>query len=46
MKHTTAHAFIEDVAKRNPNQPEFLQAVAEVVDSLWPFLQNNPHYAS
>lgn len=46
MKHTTAHAFIEEVAQRNPNQPEFLQAVAEVVDSLWPFLQNNPHYAS
>ena len=32
MKHTTAHAFIEEVAQRNPNQPEFLQAVAEVVD--------------
>lgn len=26
-------------------QPEYLQAVTEVIESLWPFVQQNPHYA-
>ncbi|WAZ84658.1 NADP-specific glutamate dehydrogenase [Providencia stuartii] len=30
--------------KRDPQQPEFLQAVREVFTSLWPFLENNPKY--
>jgi glutamate dehydrogenase (NADP+) len=34
--------FIETVAARNPNQPEFLQAVVEVVDSIWDIYQDNP----
>ncbi|MDP3179591.1 MAG: NADP-specific glutamate dehydrogenase [Spirochaetaceae bacterium] len=33
------------VAKRDPHQPEFQQAVKEVMLSLWPFIQNNPKYA-
>jgi len=32
------------VAQRDPHQPEFLQAVREVMTSLWPFLDKNPHY--
>ncbi|NVB38668.1 NADP-specific glutamate dehydrogenase [Pseudenhygromyxa sp. WMMC2535] len=32
--------FIERVRARNPNEPEYLQAVEEVVASLWPFLQD------
>jgi glutamate dehydrogenase (NADP+) len=36
------HAFIDAVAARNPNQPEFLQAVIEVVDSIWDIYQDNP----
>ena len=36
--------FMRQVAQRDPNQPEFLQAVREVMASLWPFLEKNPHY--
>ncbi|QXL85689.1 NADP-specific glutamate dehydrogenase [Comamonas sp. NLF-1-9] len=36
--------FLERVGQRNPHQPEFLQAVTEVMESLWPFLQANPRY--
>ncbi|HYF58526.1 MAG TPA: NADP-specific glutamate dehydrogenase [Burkholderiaceae bacterium] len=45
MRHTTVHAFLEHVAARNPGQPEFLQAVTEVMDSLWPFIAAHPRYA-
>ncbi|MCK4530095.1 MAG: NADP-specific glutamate dehydrogenase [Candidatus Marinimicrobia bacterium] len=34
--------FINAVAASNPNQPEFLQAVVEVVDSIWDIYQDNP----
>lgn len=34
--------FIEAVAARNPHQPEFLQAVVEVVDSIWDVYSENP----
>ena len=37
-------AFLERVAVRDPLQPEFLQAVREVMLSLWPFLERNPRY--
>lgn len=33
------------VAARNPGQPEFIQAVTEVMESLWPFIGRNPRYA-
>ena len=32
----------EDVQKRNPNEPEFLQAVGEVLESLVPVVEQNP----
>lgn len=38
--------FLQGVAQRNPGQPEFLQAVTEVMQSLWPFIEKNPQYAS
>lgn len=37
-------SFLESVQKRDPLQPEFLQAVREVFTSLWPFLEKNPKY--
>ena len=37
--------FLEGVTQRDPNQPEFLQAVTEVMESLWPFIEKNPKYA-
>ncbi len=32
----------EDVQKRNPGEPEFLQAVSEVLESLVPVVEKNP----
>lgn len=37
--------FLAAVNHRNPNQPEFMQAVTEVMESLWPFIEQNPRYA-
>ncbi len=34
------------VKEKNPNQPEFHQAVEEVITSVWPTIQNNPKYQS
>jgi glutamate dehydrogenase/leucine dehydrogenase len=33
------------MAERNPNQPEYMQAVTEVVESLWPFITQHQRYA-
>ena len=45
MKYTSAHQFLERVAQQNPGQPEFHQAVSEVMESLWPFIAAHPRYA-
>jgi glutamate dehydrogenase (NADP+) len=45
MKYASLHAFLEHVALSNPGQPEFLQAVTEVMESLWPFIEQHPKYA-
>ena len=37
--------FLDRVQRRDPLQPEFLQAVKEVTASLWPFLERHPDYA-
>ena len=42
--YTTVDAFMESVINKNPNQEEFHQAVQEVVESIWDYLQENPHY--
>ena len=46
MKHQNVHAFLDHVAQRNPGQPEFLQAVTEVMESLWPYIEKHPKYAT
>ena len=45
MKLGTMEDFLARVAARDPHQPEFLQAVTEVLESLWPFIEKNPRYA-
>ncbi|CAJ1030318.1 Glu/Leu/Phe/Val dehydrogenase, dimerization domain/Glutamate/Leucine/Phenylalanine [Leishmania shawi] len=46
FQYTSVNDFIEKcVLSRDPHQPEFTQAVREVMTSLWPFLQKNPKYA-
>ncbi|WP_028454485.1 NADP-specific glutamate dehydrogenase [Chitinilyticum litopenaei] len=46
MRYQTFEAFIQHVALRNPGQPELLQAITEVIESLWPFIGQNPKYAA
>lgn len=45
MKVNSMNQFLNHVAKRNPGQPEFLQAVTEVIESVWPFIAKHPRYA-
>lgn len=45
MRYESVKEFLHFVAQRNPGQPEYLQAVAEVMESLWPFITSHPHYA-
>jgi glutamate dehydrogenase (NADP+) len=37
-------SFVEAVAKNNPNEPEFLQAVQEVAETVIPFIEQNEKY--
>jgi glutamate dehydrogenase (NADP+) len=36
--------FMEAIQAKNPAEPEFHQAVEEVVESLWPVLEKRPEY--
>ena len=36
--------FMQVVAAKNPGETEFHQAVQEVVESVWPYMQKNPKY--
>lgn len=42
--HISLAQHLESVRLRDPNQPEFHQAVEEVLESLEPFLRDNPKY--
>ncbi|HNO70374.1 MAG TPA: NADP-specific glutamate dehydrogenase [Bacteroidia bacterium] len=39
------HQFMAMVTKRDPNQPEFLQAVLEVAETVIPYTLEHPKYA-
>lgn len=36
--------FVDYVAQSNPNEPEFMQAVHEVAETVIPFIEKNPKY--
>lgn len=36
--------FIDLIKKRNPNEPEFIQAVTEVAEAVIPYIKENPKY--
>jgi len=44
MKFDSMQQFLIHVTERNPGQPEYLQAVTEVIESVWPFIEQNPQY--
>jgi len=46
LKYTSLNDFLNAVKVRDPHQPEFLQAVEEVMMSVWPFIEKNPEYAN
>ncbi len=37
-------AFLDQIRHRDPGQPEFHQAVEEILVSLWPYVQQHPKY--
>jgi glutamate dehydrogenase (NADP+) len=39
------HPILDYVIKRNPNEPEFVQAAEEVILSIMPAIEKNPEYA-
>ncbi len=41
---TKIKEFMDGVRMRNSGEDEFLQAVEEVVETVWDFYQENPHY--
>ena len=45
MRYKSVQEFSNYVAGRNPNQPEYMQAVTEVIESLWPFISEHKRYA-
>lgn len=40
------HDFVASVAAKNGNEPEFLQAVEEVAETVIPFIEKHPQYQS
>jgi len=44
LAHKQTERFMEWVSERNSGQPEFLQAVREVAETLMPFVLDNPKY--
>ncbi|MBR9831997.1 NADP-specific glutamate dehydrogenase [bacterium] len=37
-------AFVQNVSAKNPHEPEFMQAVHEVAETVIPFIESNPKY--
>ena len=42
--YSSVEDFMEMVISKNQGEKEFHQAVQEVIESLWDFLQENPRY--
>ena len=44
MEHPRVQAFMAEAQRRNPNEPEFLQAVEEVAETVIPFIEAHSKY--
>ena len=42
--YSSVNDFLESVKLKNPNETEFHQAVHEVIESIWDFVNDNPQY--
>ena len=43
-EHVDLEGFIEGVKRRNPGQPEFVQAVTEVAEDIFEFIADKEDY--
>ena len=43
--HEQIAAFMAEATAQNPNEPEFIQAVQEVAETVIPFIADHPKYA-
>jgi glutamate dehydrogenase (NADP+) len=43
-EHVDFNGFMEGVTRRNPGQTEFIQAVQEVAEDIFDFIQDKPEY--
>jgi glutamate dehydrogenase (NADP+) len=43
--HEQVQNFMNEVTAQNPHEPEFIQAVQEVAETVIPFIANHPKYA-
>ena len=43
-EHVDFHGFMEGVKRRNPDQPEFVQAVQEVAEDIFEFIEGKEIY--
>jgi glutamate dehydrogenase (NADP+) len=44
-RYASLEEFMAQARRRDPDQPEYLQAVREVMESVWPFIASHPRYA-
>jgi glutamate dehydrogenase (NADP+) len=44
VEHVDLNGFIDGVKRRNPGQPEFVQAVTEVAQDIFEFIADKPDY--
>ena len=42
--YKTSNEFMDHLIAKNSNEVEFHQAVKEVIDSIWDYIQDNPEY--
>ena len=42
--YKSVNDFLESIKLKNPNETEFHQAVHEVIESIWDFVNDNPQY--
>lgn len=42
--YSSVNDFLESIKLKNPNETEFHQAVHEVIESIWDFVNDNPQY--
>ncbi len=44
LSHKSIDAFMAELKRKNPGEIEFHQAVQEVAEKIWPFLDEHPEY--